>query len=155
MVVKNNVSVSRSAAVKSASVSKSEQVQLSRVMNADSGLKAKVVGDKLVIKGTAVGVQTRDPYAPDGGVNEPEYDKIEEFGGSIGLDFDRDRMPKFDTSNGFTAKNKWYFAHSISIGTKKGQTALQVAKALAQKVEGYDVNIKSKGDVATLQLIRR
>jgi hypothetical protein len=148
-------SATKTAAIKPSARAKSDKVELSRLKNADSGLKAKVIGDKLVIKGTARGVETRDPYALDGGKDEPEYLKTEEFGGSIAVDFDHDRMPKFDTSSGYTEKNKWYFAHSISIGTKKGQSALSVAKALAAKIEGYDVSVKSRGDVATLQLTRR
>ena len=148
--------VGKSSAVKSVAEAKSTQVKLTQLKNADSGLKAKLVGDKLVIKGTARGVETRDPYALDGGKDEPELLKTEELGGSIAFDFDQNRMPKFDTSSGYTAKNKWFFAHSISVGTKKGQSALAVAKALAAKIDGpYDVRVKSKGDVATLQIARR
>jgi hypothetical protein len=151
-------SATKTTAVKPSGAAKAAQVTLTQLKNADRGLKAKVIGDKLVIKGTARGVETRDPYRNDGkdGTNEPDFMKTEEFGGSIAVDFDQDRMPKFDTSAGYTEKNKWYFAHSVSVGTKKGQSALSVAKALAAKIEGaYDVSIKSRGDAVTMQIVRR
>ena len=119
---------------------KSAAVKISSIKNADTGLKTKFDAKKqtLTISGAAHGLESRRPgdttstYAER--QRQSDYEKMEEFGGSISLDFDQDKMPKFDTSAGYTEKNKWYFAHGASIGTKQGQTAKQVADALAAKV---------------------
>ncbi|MFT3711960.1 MAG: hypothetical protein QM817_30330 [Archangium sp.] len=117
-------------------------VTLSNIKNSDDGLKVKYDAKKqsLTIKGTAHGVETRIPgdtrstHAQR--EKQSDFEKMEEFGGSIGIEFDKDAMPKFDTTNGYTEKNKWYFAHCADIGTKAGQSAEQVAKAIAAKVNG-------------------
>jgi hypothetical protein len=58
-------------------------------------------------------------------------------------------MPAFDTSAGYTEKNQWYFKHVADVGTRAGQTAEQVAKALASKVNAngdYDAKVKKNAD---------
>jgi hypothetical protein len=133
-------------------------VQLSSVKNADSGLKVKTdaATGSITLSGTAKGVQTRDPLAPNDTFGS-DHTKTEEFGGTIGFDFDHDKMPKFDTSAGYTEKNKWYFAHSVSIGTKAGQTAEQVAEALAAKVKGagYKVSVTTHADGSATQQVHK
>ena len=145
--------------------SKSAAVKRSSIRNADTGLKTKFDAKKqaLTISGTAHGVETRRPgdhtstYADR--ERQPDYEKMEEFGGSLSLDFDHDKMPSFDTSAGYTEKNKWYFAHGASIGTKKGQTAKQVADPLAAKVNAngsYRALVTNNTDgSATLSVGRR
>ena len=145
------------AAVSSAkATSKTAAVKLSSIKNADSGLKVKFDAKKqtLTVSGTAKGKESRDPYNPK---ETSDYLKTEEFGGTISFDFDHDKMPNFDTSAGYTEKNKWYFAHGSSIGTKAGQSAKQVADALANKVAGsYRTTVTSNPDgSATISIARR
>lgn len=157
---------SAATAVKSTSAeAKSSAVKISSIKNADTGLKTKFDAKKqtLTISGAAHGLESRRPgdttstYAER--QRQPDYEKMEEFGGSISLDFDQDKMPKFDTSAGYTEKNKWYFAHGASIGTKKGQTAKQVADALAAKVNenrSYKAVVTANADgSASLSVGRR
>ena len=140
----------------SAGTKKSSAVSISSIKNADSGLKTKFDAKKqtLTISGTAKGKESRDPYNPGA---TSDYAKIEEFGGTISFDFDHEKMPKFDTSAGYTEKNKWYFAHGTEIGTKKGQTAKQVADALVAKMSGpYKATVTSNTDgSATIAIARR
>ena len=140
-------------------------VELSRVLNSDTGLKTKFDAktNTLTIGGKARGIESRDPTNPNATYKErqatSDYLKTEEFGGTIGFDFDHSKMPKFDTTNGYTEKNKWYFAHSISIGTREGQSPEAVAKALAAKVNenrSYkaDVTVAANGN-ASIHVERR
>ena len=147
------------AAVSSAkATAKTAAVKLSSIKNADSGLKVKFDAKKqtLTISGTAKGKESRNPYNPK---ETSDYLKTEEFGGTISFDFDHDKMPNFDTSAGYTEKNKWYFAHGASIGTKKGQSAAQVAESLAAKVNenrSYRAVVVSNADgSATVSVNRR
>lgn len=140
-------------------------VKLSSIKNADTGLKTKFDAKKqtLTISGTAHGLETRRPgdttstYAQR--QRQSDYEKTEQFGGTISFDFDHDQMPKFDTTRGYTEKNKWYFAHGASIGTKKNQTATQVAEALAAKVNEnreYRATVKTNADgSATVSVAKR
>ena len=142
----------------SAGTKKSSAVSISSIKNADSGLKTKfdAKNQTLTISGTAKGKESRDPYDPGA---TSDYAKIEEFGGTISFDFDHEKMPKFDTSAGYTEKNKWYFAHSVEVPCKKGQTASQVLTALAAKVNassGYHASVVSRPDgSATLTVDRK
>ncbi len=146
--------------------SKAAAVKISSIKNADTGLRTKfdAKSQTLTLSGTARGLESRDPTDPNATYAErqrtPDYLKTEEFGGTISFDFDHDKMPRFDTSNGYTEKNKWYFAHGADIGTKKGQTAKQVADALAAKVNGapgsYKAVVKSNADgSASISVSRR
>jgi hypothetical protein len=130
-------------------------VKISNIKNADDGLKVKYDAKKneLTIKGTAHGLETRIPgdtrstHAQR--AKQSDYEKMEEFGGTIGIEFDKDAMPKFDTTNGYTEKNKWYFAHCADVGTKAGQSAEEVAKNIAAKVKAngdYDAKVKKNAD---------
>ena len=151
----------RASTAKSASAA----AKLSSIKCADTGLKTKFDGKNqtLTISGSAHGVESRIPgdhtstYAER--QRQTDYEKTEQFGGTISFDFDRDRMPKFDTSAGYTEKNKWSFAHGAEVGTKKGQTAKQVADALAAKVNAngsYRAQVKSNSDgSATVSVGRR
>jgi RNA 3'-terminal phosphate cyclase len=151
--------------VSASSTKAKDAVQLSSIKNADTGLKTKFDAKKqtLTLSGTARGLETRRPGDTTSTFAERErqsdYEKMEQFGGSISLDFDHDKMPKFDTSAGYTEKNKWYFAHGASVGTKRGQTAEQVANSLAAKINenrSYRAVVKSNSDgSATLSVERR
>lgn len=132
--------------------SKPVHVPLSNIKNADDGLKAKYDAKKqtLTISGKAHGIETGDPNMTHAErARLPEYVKTQQFGGKIGLEFDKGSMPKFDTTNGYTEKNKWYFAHCADVGTKAGQSAEEVAKALAAKVNAnaeYKASVKTNAD---------
>jgi hypothetical protein len=153
------------AAVSTSAAAKRTAVSISNLKCADTGLKVKVDAktQTLTLSGTARGIETRDPYNRDASAAErartPDYLKTEQFGGTLSFDFDHEKMPKFDTSAGYTEKNKWYFAHAADLGTKKGQTAKQVADALAAKVNAsgsYKAVVKSNADgTASLSIGRR
>ena len=163
--IRRNEALAKPARVSAASAAKTASVQISSVKNADTGLKVKFNAAKqtLTISGKARGLETRDPTQPNATYAErqkmSDFQKTEEFGGTISFDFDHDQMPKFDTSAGYTEKNKWYFAHGAEVGTKKGQTAKQVADALAAKVNAngsYRAQVKSNPDgSATVSVGRR
>ena len=135
-------------------IKRNPHVQLSHVLNADGGLKTKFDAKKneLTISGTAQGIQTRVPgekMTEKERLATPEYLRTEEYGGTIGLEFDKDHMPTFDTSHGYTEKNKWYFEHVADVGTRKGQSAQQVAEALAHRIEAngqYDAKVRKNDD---------
>jgi len=149
----------------SAATAKSKAVSISNVKCADTGLKLKFDAKKqaLTISGTARGIETRDPYNKNASAAErdrtPDYMKTEQFGGTLSFDFDHEKMPKFDTSAGYTEKNKWYFAHGADLGTKKGQTPKQVAEGLAAKVNAnssYRAVVTANADgTATITVGRR
>src|SRR5882724_11453720 len=90
----------RTTAPTSASRVTKGQVKLTELKTSDRGLKATLdtKTNSLKIAGTARGIETRDPFDPK---ETDDYLKTEEFGGTIGFDFDMDRMPKFDTSGGY------------------------------------------------------
>ena len=130
-------------------------VKLSNIENADGGLRVKYDAkrNELTIKGTAHGMETRVPGDTKSTQaqrsKQSDSVKSEEFGGTIGLEFDKDKMPAFDTSGGYTEKNKWYFKHVADVGTKAGQSAEQVAKALASKVNAsgdYAAKVRKNAD---------
>lgn len=129
-------------------------VQLSSVRNADGGLHTKFDAKKneLTIRGTAEGLQTRVPGVKMSEAERkrtPEYERTEEYGGTIGLEFDKNKMPEFDTSNGYTEKNKWYFEHCADVGTHQGESAQQVAESLARRIESsgqYDAKVRKNDD---------
>lgn len=134
---------------------KAPHVDLSSIRNADGGLHTKFDAKKneLTIRGTARGIETRNPFEPNATVAErkrmSDYEKTEQFGGSIGFEFDKGAMPQFDTSKGYTEKNKWYFEHCADVGTTAGESAKQVAEALAKRVEQtgqYDAKVRSNAD---------
>ncbi len=140
-------------------------VKLTSINNADTGLKTKFDAktQTLTISGKAHGLETRRPGDRTSTYAERQrqsgYEKTEQFGGTISFDFDHDKMPKFDTSRGYAEKNKWYFAHVASTGTKKDQSATQVAEALAAKVNAnrdYRATVKTNADgSASLSVLPR
>lgn len=114
---------------------KSAKVNLGRLTNSDRGLTASVSGNTLTLRGTARGVETKSPFNPN---ETDEYLRTQEFGGEIGFSFDLDTMPAFDTTHGYTEKNRWYFAHTVSLSTSAGMSAADVARGLARRMENAD-----------------
>jgi hypothetical protein len=163
--IRRNTPANKASSVSAAAAAKTNTVKISSIKNADGGLKTKFDASKqtLTISGKARGIETRDPTRPNATYAErqkmSDYEKTEEFGGTISFDFDHDQMPNFDTSNGYTEKNKWYFAHGAEVGTKEGQSAAQVAMALAAKVNAagkYKADVKPGPDgSATISITRR
>ncbi len=132
--------------------SKPVHVPLSNIKNADDGLKAKYDAktQTLTISGKAHGIETGDPRMSHAErARTPDFLKTQEFGGTIGIEFDKEAMPKFDTTNGYAEKNKWYFLHVAAVGTRAGQSAEEVARALAAKVNAnneYQASVKKNAD---------
>ena len=131
-------------------------VKLSNVSIEDPGFRAKVTATSITLSGKARGPRDVDAYGRDRG---SDYERVQTVTSGLGVDFDRDRMPQFDTSRGFTAKNAWVFAHSMSVSTKTGQTPKQALEALAKKIaatSGYQPKVVTHRDgSATLTIERR
>jgi hypothetical protein len=149
--------VSRVVAPKSIpSASTAKPVELSQVKTSDSGLKLKSTANSITLSGTAKGPQAVNPWTGRSGT---DFENTEEKGATLSLSFDHDQMPKFDTSAGYTQKNKWFFAHSAEVACKKGQSPEQVLKALAAKVNAngdYRASVVARGDgSATLTVDRK
>jgi hypothetical protein len=142
------MTVSRPAPLKSPSpASLVRAVQLSQVRNGDPGLKVTSNPNSLTVSGIAKGDGPARAHVED------------DRGATVGLAFDHDKMPKFDTTSGYTEKNAWYFAHTADVVCKKGQTPDQVLHALAAKVkatEGYQPTVVVHGDgSATMTVVRK
>ncbi len=149
--------VSRVAAPKPIpSASSAKPVELSEVKNSDAGLKLTSTSNSITLSGTAKGPQSVNPWTGRSGT---DCENTEEKGATLSLSFDHDQMPKFDTSAGYTQKNKWYFAHSAEVACKKGQSPQQVLTALAAKVNAnrdYQATVVARGDgSATLTVDRK
>jgi hypothetical protein len=121
-------------------------VALTQVRNGDRGFKVAATSSGLTVTGTAAG--------PRAAGKEPIDDDA-----SLGFAFDHDKMPKFDTSAGFEAKNAWYFSHTAELTCARGQTPGQVLEVLAQKINAvgdYRASVSVHGDgSATLAIDRR
>ncbi len=146
------MTVSRPAPSKSLSTaSLVRAVQLSQVRNGDPGLKVTSNPNSVTVSGVAKGEGPHRASFDD--------DRADERGATVGLAFDHDKMPKFDTSSGYTEKNAWYFAHTADVVCKKGQTPDQVLHALAAKVKataGYQPTVVVHGDgSATMTVVRK
>lgn len=79
----------------------------------------------------------------------PDFLKTHEFGGTIGIEFDKEAMPKFDTTNGYAEKNKWYFLSALPGARAHGGDVQEVARALAAKVNAnneYQASVKKNAD---------
>jgi hypothetical protein len=137
-------------------------VDLSGVVNGDSGLKLRYDAKKqtITLSGVAVGRESRIPgdtrSTREERARQPDFAKMEDFGGGLGFTFDRARMPRFDESRGFTEKNRWLFARQVSIGTKAGESASQVVARMAEKINstpGYRAEVTTKGATVTLRIV--
>jgi hypothetical protein len=138
------------------SVTSPRPVELSQVKSSDTGLKLTSTANSITVSGTAKGPVSVNPWTGRAG---SDYENTEDKGASLSLSFDHDKMPKFDTSAGYTEKNKWFFSHSAEVTCKKGQTAEQVLTALAAKVNAngdYKATVVARGDGgATLTVDRK
>lgn len=121
-------------------------VALTQVRNGDRGFKVATTSSGLTVTGTAAG--------PRAAGKEPIDDDA-----SLGFAFDHDKMPRFDTSGGFDAKNAWYFSHTAELTCARGQTPGEVLEVLALKVNAvgdYRASVSVHGDgSATLAIDRR
>jgi hypothetical protein len=150
--------ISRVAAASRVSSSNAAKaVKLNQVKNSDTGLKVKSTATSLTVSGFAKGTISVNPET--GKATGSAYERTEELPANLSFGFDQDRMPNFDTSSGYTAKNAWYFAHSVEVPVKKGQTPEQVLRALAAKVNeksGYQASVVANADgSATLNVARK
>jgi hypothetical protein len=120
--------------------------------SADPGIKFTVdpSGKSVTVRGTAKGpkvVKTADGQ-----------DVRYEVSRGVSLSLDRKSMPNFDNEPNYTKKNAWYFAHTPSLGTRAGQSAKEVAQALAEKINAggaYRATVSAKADgSATITLAK-
>lgn len=130
-VPKTTTAASSVQAPRAASTSAS--VGLDRPLNSDRGLKMTHTDNSITLSGVAKGPYAVNPFDRDS-VTATDYERTQEVGANVSFQFDRDRMPNFDTSKGYTEKNRWYAAHVADVPCRKGQTAEQVLLALAEKV---------------------
>jgi hypothetical protein len=127
-----------------------------RADSSDPGIKITVDPTKARVRvsGTAKGPRLVDYM----GRTTQDEDK-ESYGVARGVGFDVDKfeMPDFSKDPDYSNKNKWFFAHSPSVNTSRGDSAMLVAKRLAAKLsEGgyYDAKVTEDAEGAVIEITK-
>jgi hypothetical protein len=85
------------------------------------------------------------------------YHDYEESRG-VSFQLDRDRMPDFSREPNYKATNEWYESHLAQTSTRKGDSALTVAKRLATNLERggkYEAHVTESPDGAAVITLER
>jgi len=118
-------------------------------------IKADPKNNRVLIKGVAEGPKVKylDDDAYVGGVKTKQVDY--EVARGVSFQVDHSKMPDFSKDADYTRKNQWYFAHLANTGTTKGDSALKVARDLAESINkggALKATVSSKGDGAVIDL---
>ncbi len=127
--------------------------------SSDPGIKIKAdaKNNRVILKGTAEGprIVSHGSTFVGGGRSVP--DVAYEVSRGVSFQVDHGAMPDFSRDANHSRKNAWYFSHLGSTSPRQGDTALDVARALAASLNkggAYHAEVSEKAGAAVIQLTR-